>query len=89
MQTTQSIKDALADAETLRLFCNGDYSTPGAPWFSAAGVVADNLWSAQWNGGRSVVPTASICTPDLAAACGREAARAAFRAVPGLRGEVK
>jgi len=83
----QSRLDAMADAETLWANCAGTTDTPGAPWFLAAGIAADNLWIARWNGGRSIVPSATICSPDLAAVCGREAAKAAFRAVPGLRGD--
>jgi hypothetical protein len=81
----QARKDALADAETLRLFLDGGPKCPGVPWFSVAGIVADNVWIAQWQGNRAGTLPPPLETADQAAACARIAAEAAFRACPGLR----
>lgn len=77
------LADAVADAETLR---------QNVPVWSEQTLVRKehevhaDLWLAGWQGSRSCVPSSEISTPDLAAACARIAAHAAFRAVPELRG---
>lgn len=65
----------LADAETLRAYCDPRCS----PW-DAEGATADALWVAAWQGARSI----DMETPDLAAACARLAAHAIGRCVPGV-----
>lgn len=69
----QAVLDAIADAETLRLVVGG------------AAPISDDLWVAGWQGERSGACRFPLETPDQAAACARIAARAAFRACPGLR----
>jgi hypothetical protein len=46
-----------------------------------------DLWIAAWQGERAGTLPAPLETADQAAACGRIAAQAAFRAVPALRGK--
>lgn len=84
--TSQSVLDALADAETLRLVAHDlTYWDEDVVRHAQAITMSSELWIAKWQGGRSSVLDETIATPDLAAACARIAADAAFRACPGLR----
>jgi hypothetical protein len=68
----QSVLDALADAETLRLIA-------AEPWNKASALVRDYVEEAE------CVPRFALTYPELAHWAGRYCARAAFRAVPALR----
>lgn len=72
--TSQSVKDALADAETLENVARRMHSRRG--WMHT------QLYRAKANGW-----LISVFVGDSAAHYARLAARAAFRAVPALRGE--
>jgi hypothetical protein len=83
----QSVKDALADAETLRLNLSATGDLPKGPRRTAtrravAAAETSGRECARWMRAR----LRSIA-PDLAEHYGKEAARDAIRAVPGLRGE--
>lgn len=70
----QSVKDALADAETLLI------NDPRVPRLSA---VAGNLGS---NARVWIAATLRTVAPRISRSLARQAAHAAFRACPGLRG---
>jgi hypothetical protein len=78
LKQPQSVLDALADAETLRLFAR-QHGSPSR--FPAAWGVQDAIYSAQHHA--AYIQRARY--PKSAGESGRLAARAAFRAVPALR----
>jgi hypothetical protein len=79
------VKDALADAETLRLNVTSELP-PGQRWSRALGTVSKALAEAEW----FAVVAGGMARKGIraeSAAQAAAAARAAFSAVPGLRGE--
>lgn len=74
---SQSVLDALADAETLLEFHRGDYFSP----------VNYALLAAMIAGSYAIEPPADEPGSDPEYRYAKAAASAAFRAVPGLRGE--
>lgn len=85
---TQSVRDAINDAETLRLFSVALPFWPDihmARAFQGTATFQADVWIAQWQGQRAGSLPAPLETADQAAACARIAADAAFRAVPELR----
>jgi hypothetical protein len=79
---SQSVLDALADAETLRRFCDENIYSEDFPLFSSYPLIAI------WKCGNSGWTRRAINRgrDHEAAERGYTQARAAFRAVPGLRG---
>jgi hypothetical protein len=80
-RTPQSVRDALADAETLRLFINTEGQRA---IMTGVGPAYEPLRCIGW-GLRVIGHIGTEIPAETTVECARMAARAAFRAVPGLR----
>lgn len=79
---TQSVKDALADAETLRLWADGRWSQPHVRFVGRGARTAYRIDEA---GDIGRYLRAGNDDPLMASMVARASAEAAFRAVPDLR----